>query len=61
MEVKQKTMEVKRRGKRGKKMSGPRSEKDRAGGPTVERSWGENPSFSMRKEDRGRALQRAVS
>jgi len=42
-------------------MSGPRSEEDLGGGPTVERSCGGNPGFSVRKEDRGRALKRAVS
>jgi hypothetical protein len=43
-------MKVKRRGKRGKKMSGPRSEEDTAGGPTLKRSWGEGGlDFSMRK------------
>ena len=47
-------MEVKRREKRGKKMSGPRSEEDLAGHPTVERSWGEETNFSVRKDDRGR-------
>jgi len=44
-------MEVKRRGKRGKKMSGPRSEENLAGDPTVERRWGGKPRFQY--EERG--------
>jgi hypothetical protein len=54
MEVKEKKMEVKRRGKRGKKMSRTSCEEDLAGGPTIERGWGINRCFSVRKEDRVR-------
>jgi hypothetical protein len=54
IEVKEKKMEVKRRGKRGKKMSRTSCEEDLLGGPIIEWRWGKNRCFGVRKEDRVR-------